>query len=103
MADVMMAAGVDAAGNLDLERADVARAGAVAEALGEALGDRDRARGRQRAIIEARAGDDVADEARVGRGEADRGEPVVDRGQIVERDMGRIQVLLVETRSSSLE
>ena len=68
---------------------------AVAELLGDPLGDRNRARGRERAIVEARAGDDVADRAGVRRREADRGEPVVDRRQIVERDMRQDQVLLV--------
>ena len=48
MADVMMAAGVDAAGNLDLQRTDLARARAVAEALGDALGD-----GIERAVASA--------------------------------------------------
>src|SRR5271154_50436 len=67
MADMVMAAGVDAAGDLDLERPDRAGARAIAEALGKALRDRDRAGRRQRAIIEARAGDDVADEPGVGR------------------------------------
>ena len=95
VADMMVAAGVDAAGNLDLQRADLAGTRAVAEALGNALRDRDRTRGRQRAIVEARAGDDVADEPGIRRREADRGEAVVDRGQIVERDMRQDQVLLV--------
>ena len=61
----------------------------------EALGDRDRTGGRERAIVEAGAGDDVADRARVRRREADRGETVVDRRQVVERDMRQDQVLLV--------
>ena len=73
----------------------VARARAVAEAFGEALGDRDRARGGERAIVEAGAGDDVADQPGVGRRQADGGEPVVDGGQVVERDMRQDEVLLV--------
>src|SRR5206468_1309821 len=63
MADVMVAAGVDAARDLDLERADAFRAGAVAEFLGDALGDGNGARGGERAIVEPGAGDDVADRA----------------------------------------
>ena len=73
MADMVMAAGIDAAGNLDFQVADIARPRAVAEAFGDGLRDRDRARGRERAIIEARAGDDVGDEPGIGGGETVRG------------------------------
>ena len=41
MADVVMAAGVDAAGDLDLQLADLALPRRVGEALGDALGDRE--------------------------------------------------------------
>ena len=71
-ADMVMAAGVDAAGNLDAELADEALALEIGEALRDRLRDRDRARRRQRAIVEARAGDDVGDEPGVGGGEARR-------------------------------
>ena len=67
----------------------------VGEALGDALGDRDRAGIGERAIVEARAGDDVGDQAGIGRGEVGRGERLVDRRQVVERDMRQDQVLLV--------
>src|SRR6185437_11340393 len=77
MTDVMMAAGIDAAGDLDLERTDLFRALALAEALSDPLRDRDRARGRQRAIVEAGAGDDIADRAGVRRRQADRREAIV--------------------------
>ncbi len=61
MADMVMAAGVDAAGNLDLQLADLAPArSASAESLGDLLRDRDGARIGQRAIVQARAGNDVA-------------------------------------------
>ena len=40
--------------------------------LGDALRDRDRAGVGERAVVEARAGDDVGDEPGIGLGEADR-------------------------------
>src|SRR5262245_39558409 len=43
VADVVMAAGVDAAGNLDLQVADLALAAEIGETLGDALRHRDRA------------------------------------------------------------
>ena len=69
VADVVVAAGVDAAGDLDLEVAD--RVLARGEALGDALRDRDRAGVGERAVVEAGAGDDVGDEPGVGLGKAD--------------------------------
>ena len=63
---------------LIFERADVALAVEVGEGLGDPLGDRDRARGRERAVVHARAGDDVGDEADVRRREAGRLQPRVD-------------------------
>ena len=41
MADVMMAAGIDAAGDLDAELADLALALGIGEAAAEPLGDRE--------------------------------------------------------------
>ena len=55
--------------------ADVLLPKRVGEALGDSLGDRDRAGGGERAIVEAGAGDDVGDEAGIGVGEVVRGEP----------------------------
>ena len=78
VAGMVMAAGVDAAGDLDLQRADLLLPAGVGEALGDALGDRDRAGVGERAIVEAGAGDDVGDEAGIGGGEAGGGERVVD-------------------------
>ena len=95
VAGVMVAAGVDAAGNLDLQRADLLLPAGVGEALGDALGDRDRAGVGERAIVEAGAGDDVGDEAGIGGREAVRDELVVERLQIVLRDMRQHEVLLV--------
>src|SRR5689334_5013136 len=72
MADMMVAAGVDAAGDLDAELADLALALGIGEALGDALGNGDRARIGEAAIVEPRAGDDVADKADIRRGKAQR-------------------------------
>ena len=66
MADMVVAAGVDAAGNLQLQLADVALPLQRGEALGDVLRDDDRAGIGQRAIVEAGAGDDVGDQVRVG-------------------------------------
>src|SRR5690606_18079647 len=63
VADVVMAAGVDAAGDVDGQRPDVVLAPEIREPLRELLGDRDRAGCGKRAVVEAGAGDDVADEA----------------------------------------
>ena len=95
VADVVVAAGVNAARDLDLEVADLSRPLRRAEALGDSLRHRNRSRGRQRAIIEARAADDVADEPDVLGGEAVAREAVVDRREILERHVGQHDVLLV--------
>ncbi len=91
----MMAAGVDAAGNIDFQLADLVGAGAFAEPFGDALRDRNGARRSKRAIVEAGAGDDVGHETRVGGGETQGREPVEQQRQIVERDMRQDQVLLM--------
>ena len=95
VADMVVAAGIDAAGDLDLQLADLLLALVDGEALRDALRDRDRAGVGERAVVEAGAGDDVGDEAGIGGGEADLGQRVVDRLQVVERDMRQDQVLLV--------
>src|ERR1051325_10011839 len=56
VADVMLAARVDAAGNVDVQAVEAAREIEVAEPAGQYLRDRDRARIGEAAIIEARAG-----------------------------------------------
>src|SRR3546814_10761499 len=79
MADVVMAAGIDAARDLDLQLADVMGALPVLEAQRDLLGDRDRTGIGQRAVIQPRAGDDVGDQADVRRGEVIGLERLVDR------------------------
>jgi hypothetical protein len=68
---------------------------AVGEALGDPLGDRDRSRIRESAVVEARAGDDVGEQPDVRRREPGGDEPVEERGQLVALDMREHQVLLV--------
>jgi hypothetical protein len=72
---MVVAAGIDAAGDLDLQIADVALALDIAETLGDFLRDRDRARIGQRAVVEARAGDDVGDQAGIGGRQPDVDQP----------------------------
>ncbi len=95
MADMVMAAGVDAAGNLDLELADLLLPLLIGEAGGDLLRDGNRAGIGQRAIVEAGAGDDVGDEPGIAGGEPDLGKSVEQRGQVGARDMRQDQVLLV--------
>ena len=61
MADMVMAAGIDAAGNVDVQPAEIALQIEIVETPRDLLRDRDRARIGEAAIIEARAGDDVGD------------------------------------------
>src|SRR5581483_9694236 len=66
VADVVVAAGVHASGDVEVELADVVQVIEVLEAL------LDRLRHRDRAEIVARAADDVGEQADVGRREAER-------------------------------
>ena len=93
MADMVVAAGVDAAGDVEENLADCMLPVEVGETLADHLRDRDAARGGERAVIHPRAGDDVADEADVRRGEAGGGEPPVQRRQVFLADMRQHQVL----------
>src|SRR5690606_22358181 len=70
VAGVVVTAGVDAAADLDLQLTEIALPLGIGEAIGDLLGHRNRARVGQRAIIEARAGDDVGDQVEVGIGKA---------------------------------
>lgn len=98
--DVMVAAGVDAARNIDMELANVGGTTVLPEAFGNALRNRDRACGRERAIIQAGAGDDVGDKADIGCRQADVLQFVVDSRQIVERDMRQDKICSCATRIS---
>ena len=72
MADVVVAAGVHAARDVELEVADVVQVVEVVEAALDRLGDRDRLRVGERAEVAARAADDVGQEADVRRREPER-------------------------------
>src|SRR6516162_5276908 len=75
MAGVVMAAGIDAAGDLDLELTQIVLALEVGETLLDRHGDRDRPRIGEIAIIEAWAADDVGDEAGICGREIERLQP----------------------------
>jgi hypothetical protein len=72
VADVVVAAGVHAAGDVQVELADVEQVVQVVEAALDGFGDRDRLGVGQRAEVTARAADDVGQQADVRRGEAFR-------------------------------
>lgn len=95
MADVMVAAGIDAAGNIDVQPAKVAREVEVPEAARQFLRHRDRAGIGEAAIIEARTGDDVRNEPHIRRRKAVPVECAPDLRQVALRDMRQHQVLLV--------
>ena len=67
----------------------------IAEAPRQFLRDRDRARIGEAAIVEARARDDVGDEADIRRRDADRVERAPQRRQVALRHMRQHEVLLV--------
>src|SRR6185437_5306897 len=93
MAEVMMAAGIDAAGHLDVEGADRVFLGG--HVLGDRLRHRDRARRGEAAIIEAGAADDVGDEVFVRAAEAHGVEPLPQLEEPVAPDMRQNHVLLI--------
>ena len=59
------------------------------------LRDRDGAGGRQRAVVETRAGDDVADEADIGGRQVGRLEDLPDREEIVALHMRQHEILVM--------
>src|SRR3546814_14679380 len=91
----MMAAGVDAAGDLDLEVADLVLAFQVAEALGDALGDGDGSRVGAVAVVEPGAGDAVGAKPGAGRAEAVGGEHLPHPGEVREARVREHTGLLV--------
>jgi len=83
----MMPAGIDAAGDVDVQRSKLPRLIEIAEAPRDLLGHRDRAGIGQAAIVEAGAGDDVGDEIDVRSGDADPVERAPQRGKIALGDV----------------
>src|SRR5687768_5344578 len=72
MADVVVAAGIDAAGDVEVELADLVQVVQVVETLLDRLRHRDRFRVGERAEVAAGAADDVGEQADVGRRQAER-------------------------------
>src|SRR5262244_4631398 len=93
--DVMVAAGIDAAGDVDVQPSEVAGQIEILEAARDLLGHRNRTRVGQAAIVETGASDDVGDEIDVGRGDADFVERAPQRGKIALGDVRKRQVLLM--------
>src|ERR1700674_780232 len=67
VADVMVAAGIHAAGDVEVQLADVVQVIEIVEAALDRLGDGNRLRVGERAEIPAGAADDVGEQAHVGR------------------------------------
>src|SRR6266571_1656539 len=95
VADMMMAARVDAAGYVDVQAAEAAGDVEIAEAARQVLRHRDRARIGEAAVVEPRAGDDVRHQPDVGGGDADRVERAPQRVKIALAHVRQHQVLLV--------
>ena len=94
-------AGVDAAADLDLQLADRLGAVRVGEVLGDVLGDRDRAGVGQRAVVQPRAGDDVADQVDVRRRQARRASAAQTAGRSSSFTCGSTRFCSWVTRMSS--
>ena len=90
---MMVAAGVDAAADLELQFAERIALAIGGEALGDLLRDRDRAGIGEAAIIEPGAGDDVADQVEVGGGQTGLVERLPDRVEVGLADMRQDDVL----------
>ena len=95
MADMMMTAGVDAARDLELQFADIVLPFEVGKAPADRLRDRDRAGVGERAIIEPRTGDDVADQAGVWRPQPARVEGAPELEEIALANVREHQILFV--------
>src|SRR4029077_12656844 len=95
VADVMMAAGVDAARDIDMQPAKVAGEIEIAEPTGQLLGDRYGAGIGEAAVVEPRASDDVGNQTDIRGRDPDGIERTPQLGKIALRHMGEYQVLLM--------
>src|SRR6267378_1455325 len=95
VADVMVAAGVHAAGDIEVDLADIVQVVEIVEALLNCLGHRDRLGVGERTEVPARAADDVGEQADIGRGESQFLYLLPQRVQIGQLHVGKDQVLLV--------
>src|SRR5215472_13094242 len=93
--DVMVTAGIDAAGDVDVQPSEVASQIEILEAARDLLGHRNRARVGQAAVVETGAGYDVGDEIDVGRGDPDFVERAPQRRKIALGNVRKRQILLV--------
>ena len=89
MATVVVAAGVDAAADVQIDFTQVMQFVHVLVALGDGLGNRDRPGIRQGAKIAAGAGDHVAQQSNVGTAKARRSCGMPERGQLLAADPGQ--------------
>src|SRR6266849_3643211 len=95
MADVMVAAGIHASGNIEIDLADIVQIVEVVKTLLNGLGYRDRLGVGERAEVASRAADDVSEQADIGRGESQFPYLLPQRVQIGQLHVGKDQVLLV--------
>src|SRR6185295_10146180 len=95
VADVVVAARVHAAGNIEIELADVEHVVEVVEAALDRFRDRNRLGIGERAEIAAGTSNDVGEQAHVGRREAERSRLAPEIDQPVLAHVGENQVLLV--------
>src|SRR5438552_1400877 len=95
MADVVVAAGVHASGDIEVDLADIVQIVEVVETLLNGLGYRDRLGVGERAEVSSRAADDVGEQADIGRGESQLPYLLPQRVQIGQLHVGKDQVLLV--------
>ena len=93
VADVVVAAGVHAAGNVQVDVADVEQVVQIIETTLDGFGDRDRLGVGQRAEVAARAADDVGQQAHVRRGEALFAQLTPQGQQLTLLDVGEDDVL----------
>ena len=93
MSDVMVAAGVHAARNVDGELADVLKRCGVAEVPADVLRNGNRTRIGKGAEIETRAGNDVRQRADVGRSKGKRPQFMPERMQVGLPDIRKNQIL----------
>src|SRR6266581_401171 len=95
MADVVVAAGIHASGNIEIDLADIVQIIEVVKTLLNGLGHRDRLGVGERAEVASRAADDVGEQADIGRGESQFPYLLPQRVQIGQLHVGKDQVLLV--------
>ncbi|MNT06053.1 hypothetical protein D3C72_1407030 [compost metagenome] len=92
---MVVAAGVDAAADVDAHRAEFFQQGGVGQLVRQGLGHGDGAGVGQAAIVQAGAGDDVGGQVGVGGGQTGRAQSAPDPVGVLQPDVGQDQVLFV--------